>query len=127
MSRAALIFWDGHIGVTRRRFDHKIAGNGKSILEALNHIPLDSRPLLILENINQDLVEGLGKELHIPEHVFYLRWMHPNEHILGTARIPLGEDPRKHFVLNYRQPLPFQSTARYSSKCTRTVDFNVSR
>lgn len=121
VSRAAVVSRDDYNDVICKTFDETSPWNGQSILDALNETPAHSVALLILENISHRLAGELREDLHIPGYVFDLHLMHPYDHILGTSRIPLGEDPCNHFILNYRQPLPSQDAARYDGKCTGIV------
>jgi len=73
--------------------------------------------LLIVEGLNRDVVEMLNVELQVPNYVFELHRMHPNDHVLGVSRIPVGESPNNHFILNYRQPLPFRSKGARTCEC----------
>lgn len=93
----------------------------KGLGKALKKIEHDTRhtndsSLLILEDLGASWIEEIRGVLDIPAYVLALHWMHPDDHILGTAKVPLGQDPERHFILNYRQPLPFRVTRRESGK-----------
>lgn len=64
----------------------------------------EGRLLIILEDLSRAWIELLGPRLHVPVSVFALHWASPEDHILGRARVPLGESPDRHFVLTYQQP-----------------------
>ena len=64
--------------------------------------------LIILEDLGRDWVEILGSIFDIPIQVFALHWANPDDHILGDARVPLGQSPNLQFVLNYRQSLALE-------------------
>ena len=64
--------------------------------------------LIILEDLGRDWVEILGSIFDIPIQVFALHWANPDDHILGDARVPLGQSPNLQFVLSYRQSLALE-------------------
>ena len=68
------------------------------------------RVLVILEDLGREFVERFGSQMGIPVHVFALHWARPEHHVLGQARLPVGQPPEQHFVLHYRQYLPFRLT-----------------
>ena len=70
-------------------------------------IGLGRRHLIVLEDISREWVECLGPRLGIPVSVFALHWANPIDHVNGEVRVPIGESPARHFILNYRQSLPF--------------------
>jgi hypothetical protein len=72
--------------------------------------------LLLLEDIGASWVEELAVALKIPEYFFGLHCVHPIRHVIGDVRVPLGEDPVQHFILNYRQPLPFLIEPEHSGR-----------
>jgi hypothetical protein len=93
----------------------------KGLGEALKKIEHDTKytedsSLLILEDLGASWIEEISDVLDMPAYVLALHWMHPNDHILGNAKVPLGQDPEKHFILNYRQPLPFRVIRRDPGK-----------
>jgi len=57
-------------------------------------------------------VEALGPRLGIPVSIFASHWANPIDHVSGEVRIPIGTSPARHFILNYRQSLPFSITDR---------------
>jgi hypothetical protein len=59
--------------------------------------------LIILEDLAGDWVEMLGCHLGIPRSFFELHWATPEDHSLGIARVPLGQDPLYNFILSYTQ------------------------
>lgn len=63
--------------------------------------------LIVLEDLSRGWVEALGPSLNIPVSVFALHWANPIDHVGGAVRVPIGESPARHFILNYRQSLPF--------------------
>lgn len=66
--------------------------------------------LVIMEDMGASWVKRIAKLLRLPEYLFALHWRKPTDHVLGNIQIPLMEDPRRHFILQYRQPLPFKIT-----------------
>lgn len=76
--------------------------------------------LVILEDMGREFVEELGSCFDIPPDVFALHWARPEHHVLGQARLPVGEIPQRHFALHYRQYLPFRLRESNSSEfdCT---------
>lgn len=66
--------------------------------------------LFILENVGTVQARNFARLLKLPKRVFSLHWEDPEEHIHGDAHVPLGEDPKQHFILHYVQPLPFKMT-----------------
>ena len=62
---------------------------------------------IILEDLSREWVEALGPRLGIPVYVFALHWADPTGHVNGGLRVPIGESPARHFILSYRQSLPF--------------------
>lgn len=77
-------------------------------------LPHSLRPhdLIVLEDLSREWVEALGPRLGIPVSVFALHWANPIDHVNGEVRVPIGESPTRHFILNYRQPLPFSILSR---------------
>ena len=72
--------------------------------------------LIVLEDLSREWVEFLGPLLGIPVSVFALHWANPIDHVGGEIRIPIGESPARHFILNYRQSLPFSIRGRKTRK-----------
>ena len=68
---------------------------------------LGSDHMIILEDLSREWVEALGPRFGIPVSVFALHWTNPIDHVDGEVRVPIGESPARHFILNYRQSLPF--------------------
>ena len=68
---------------------------------------LGPRDLIVLEDLSRSSVEALGPRLGIPVSVFALHWANPIDHVNSEVRVPIGESPDRHFILNYRQSLPF--------------------
>lgn len=64
--------------------------------------------LVVMEDLGADWVPCFAKWLQIPEHIFALHWAHPQDHLSGQVGVPLGTDPKQHFILQYKQPLPFK-------------------
>jgi hypothetical protein len=62
------------------------------------------RHLIILEDLGFDWVQPLLTELHVPEDVFAQHWAGPAYHSEGRARVPLGQDIHRHYILGYEQP-----------------------
>lgn len=62
---------------------------------------------IVLEDLSREWVEILGVLLSIPVSVFASHWANPIDHVAGDIRVPIGESPARHFILNYRQSLPF--------------------
>ena len=67
----------------------------------------EQRNLIVLEDLSRERVEALGPQLGIPVSVFALHWADPTDHVNGGLRVPIGESPARHFILSYRQSLPF--------------------
>ena len=65
------------------------------------------RNLIVLEDLSREWVQALGPQLGIPVSVFALHWADPTDHVNGGLRVPIGESPARHFILSYRQSLPF--------------------
>ena len=62
---------------------------------------------IVLEDISREWVEAIGPWFNILISVFALHWANPIDHVNGEAQLPVGESPSRHFILNYRQLLPF--------------------
>ncbi|KAF2736758.1 hypothetical protein EJ04DRAFT_150610 [Polyplosphaeria fusca] len=77
------------------------------------------RYLIILEDLSRNWVELLGPALRIPISVFALHMASPEDHILGRARVPLGESPGRHFVLSYQQPTKLEIAPKSKDKVYR--------
>ena len=125
MSKAELYFWktlDAHNDISIRRPRAMIISEDpqadrefhepRSLLRSLGRdIHGSYRPkqkdLIILEDLSREWVEALGPELGIPVYVFALHWADPTDHVNGGLRVPIGESPARHFILSYRQSLPF--------------------
>ena len=80
------------------------------------------RDLIILEDLSREWVEALGPHLGIPVSVFALHWADPTEHVNGGLRVPIGESPARHFILSYRQSLPFFIKNRQNNITVNGVD-----
>jgi hypothetical protein len=63
----------------------------------------ECRGVIILEDLGSEWVSLLSSILGIPVSVFACHWALPEDHTLGRVRIPLGQDARYHFILNYVQ------------------------
>lgn len=74
--------------------------------------PRKSDLCIVLEDMSLEWVEILGPMLSIPVSVFALHWANPIDHVGGDVRVPIGESPARHFILNYRQSLPFSILER---------------
>ncbi|OTB00348.1 hypothetical protein M426DRAFT_238267 [Hypoxylon sp. CI-4A] len=61
--------------------------------------------LVILEDLDKSWVEVIGDALNIPPYFFALHWSLPSRNLLGRARLPLGQSPHRHFMLNYKQQM----------------------
>ena len=83
---------------------------------------LQARYLIILEDLSREWVEALGPRLGIPVYVFALHWANPTGHVSGGLRVPIGESPARHFILSYRQSLPFFVKDRQNSITVNGVD-----
>ncbi len=68
---------------------------------------IERHHLIVLQDLSREWVEALGPRLGIPVSVFALHWANPIDHINGEVRVPIGESPTRHFILSYRQSLPF--------------------
>lgn len=64
------------------------------------------KQLIVLEDLNKDWVEVIGKTFQIPVRVFALHWASPSLYKRGRARLPLGQPAEEHFVLPYSEILP---------------------
>jgi hypothetical protein len=78
----------------------------------LQKVRKQGRILIVLEDLSSSWVEFLGPQLGIPVSVFALHWSNPIDHVSGEVQVPLGETPGRHFILNYRQPLPIVINGR---------------
>lgn len=67
---------------------------------------------IVLEDMSLEWVEILGPLLSIPVSVFALHWANPIDHVGSEIRVPIGESPARHFILNYRQSLPLSILER---------------
>ncbi|GAP89061.2 putative magnesium and cobalt transport protein [Rosellinia necatrix] len=95
----------------------EIRGDLTEFKEALSSAAKsDESCLVILENLGKQWIESLGCALKIPGYFFALHWARPVDHILGQVSIPLGQSPERHFILNYRQSLPFRINQRNIDK-----------
>ena len=81
-----------------------------------------ARHLIILEDLSLEWVEKLGPRLGIPVYVFALHWADPTDHVNGELRVPIGESPARHFILSYRQSLPFFIKNRQNNITVNGVD-----
>jgi hypothetical protein len=63
----------------------------------------DHRAVIILEDLGSNWVSLLARKLGVPMSVFACHWALPEDHTLGLVRMPLGQDARYHFILNYVQ------------------------
>ena len=81
-----------------------------------------ARYLIILEDLSREWVEALGPRLDIPIYVFALHWANPTGHVSGGLRVPIGESPARHFILSYRQSLPFYIQDRQNIITVNGVD-----
>ena len=125
ISEAELYFkktLDAHNGISTRRPKAMIISeepptvkefhDPQNLLEGLDlHINGSYRPeqrnLIVPEDLSREWVEALGPQLGIPVYVFALHWADPTAHVTGGLRVPIGESPARHFILSYRQSLPF--------------------
>ena len=82
----------------------------------------EGRYLIILEDLSREWVEALGPRLGIPVYVFALHWANPTGHVSWGLRVPIGESPARHFILSYRQSLPFFIKDRQNSITVNGVD-----
>lgn len=83
---------------------------------------------IVLEDMSLEWVEILGPLLSIPVSVFALHWANPIDHVGGDIRVPIGESPARHFILNYRQSLPFSILERSNDQNLEyRLDCNVVR
>lgn len=83
-------------------------GGWESLERWISNLGLNSssykfRGLIILEDLGANYVSVLANRFRIPMSVFSNHWTLPDNHTLGRARVPLGQDARYHFVLNYVQ------------------------
>ena len=78
--------------------------------------------LVNLEDLSREWVEALGPRLGIPVYVFALHWADPTDHVNGELRVPIGESPTRHFILSYRQSLPFFIKNRQNNITVNGVD-----
>ena len=81
-----------------------------------------ARYLIILEDLSREWVETLGPRLGIPVNVFALHRADPTGHVNGGLRVPIGESPARHFILSYRQSLPFFIKDRQNKITVNGVD-----
>ncbi|KAF2681940.1 hypothetical protein K458DRAFT_75582 [Lentithecium fluviatile CBS 122367] len=102
----------GQAGSIVCEFDGSINHIRTNLLDSLERRDPNEVLLFVLEDLGADWVNVLQELVQIPAYVFGLHWMHPNDHVLGKAKTPLGQDPEQHFILNYRQPLPFRTRRR---------------
>lgn len=84
----------------------------EQLLRRLDHVndhyrSFGAKHSIILEDLSREWVEKLGSRLDIPVYVFALHWADPTGHVNGELRVPIGESPARHFILSYRQSLPF--------------------
>ena len=70
--------------------------------------------LIVLQDLSREWVEALGPRLGIPVSVFALHWTDPIDHFNSEVRVPIGQSPTRHFILSYRQSLPFSIASRES-------------
>jgi hypothetical protein len=76
----------------------------KGFKHQIDDIKQTPRPtLIILEDLGVDWIETLVTELEVPLHFFAQHWAPPVFHNDRKVRVPLGQDPQYHFVLNYDQ------------------------
>ena len=78
--------------------------------------------LITLEDLSREWVEALGPRLGIPVYVFALHWADPSDHVNRGLRVPIGESPARHFILSYRQSLPFYIKNRQNKIIVNGVD-----
>ena len=84
-----------------------------------SHPTLD---MIILEDLSREWVEALGPRLGIPVYVFALHLADPSDHVNRGLRVPIGESPARHFILSYRQSLPFYIKNRQNKIIVNGVD-----
>ena len=88
-------------------------GLSTRIIDRPEQLPkIKPHDLIVLQDLSREWVEALGPKLHIPVSVFALHWANPLDHVNGKIRVPIGESPARHFILNYRQSLPFSIQGR---------------
>jgi hypothetical protein len=109
--RAAMLVHSTEESFIRRyeRPSHLSADLNGSLLQKVRK---QGRILIVLEDLSSSWVEFLGPQLGIPVSVFALHWSNPIDHVSGEVQVPLGESPGRHFILNYRQPLPIVINGR---------------
>jgi hypothetical protein len=98
----------------REEFDYSGSGSKKSFEKfkasiagiASGSSGSQERSLVILEDLGFEWIDVLATKLDVPLHVFAQHWASPIDHIKGRVRIPLGQDPHYHLVLNYDQLHP---------------------
>lgn len=78
--------------------------------------------LIILDDLSREWVEALGPRLDIRVCVFAFHWADPTGHVNGELRDPIGESPARHFILSYRQSLPFFIKDRQNNITFNGVD-----
>lgn len=74
------------------------------------------KQLVIIEDLGRDWIAKLGVEFHIPAHVFAFHWVSPSSYIRGRVRLPLGQASEDHFIMPYREVLPFTITEKRISE-----------
>lgn len=79
------------------------------------------RLLIILEDLAPAWVKMLGPYLGIPPSVFALHWANPVGHMLGDVRVPLGQNPSRGFILNYKQIHPVKIEMNPGLHCTNLL------
>jgi hypothetical protein len=89
-----------------RRYEHPSRLSDDLKHRLFEKIQKKGRILIVLEDLSSSWVEFLGSQLGIPVSVFALHWSNPIDHVSGEVRVPIGESPGRHFILNYRQSLP---------------------
>jgi len=76
----------------------------KVFKDRIDNIKQTPRPtLIILEDLGVNWIETFATELEVPLHFFAQHWAPPVFHNDRKVRVPLGQDPQYHFVLNYDQ------------------------
>lgn len=81
------------------------SSNHETLLSHLEDVLTNNviRLLVILEDPSPSVARIFGPFFGIPASVFALHIESPLDHLQGDVRVPLGEDPSHHFVLNYQQ------------------------
>jgi hypothetical protein len=103
---AVLTFLNGHAKLTRWGSPEDLR---RDILECqIIHPVLEQHRLVILEDLGRNWIEVLGPILQIPVYFFALHQASPTDHFFGRVHTPIGQPTYRHFILSYKQPLPFR-------------------